>query len=418
MLRSVAWMTNRRIVELGSLGTGASGGFAAGPFGSAVSSKNFVTSGTPMLRGSNLSLKVGVRLEDSDMVFVPDELANNFPRCIVGPGDLIFTCWGTIGQVGLIDEGSMYPRYLISNKQMKMTPDTSVADSTFLYYYLSQAATVKNIQGQAIGSSVPGFNLGQLKALKVLLPDLEKQRAIAEVLGALDDKIAANRTSGRIAVELADTLFAAAVAGIPMSDTTFEDLASIGGGGTPKTSVAEYWGDEVNWATPTDITALNLPYLGSTSRSISREGLAACSSALYPRGSILMTSRATIGAFAIAEIDTAVNQGFIVVNAKEPHLQSWLFHEMRSRVDEFISHANGATFMELPRGKFKKLTVRLSSPESIQRFTDEVQPLHRFAAQIDNESRILAKTRDELLPLLMSGKLRVKDAEKKVEAIA
>lgn len=131
-----------------------------------------------------------------------------------------------------------------------------------------------------------------------------------------------------------------------------------------------------------------------------------------------MTSRATIGAFAIAEIETAVNQGFIVVNAKDPRMQWWLFHEMRSRVDEFITYANGATFLELPRGKFKKLPVRVASHEVMQQFSDKAQPIHRLAAQIAVESRILADTRDELLPLLMSEKIRIKDAEKKVEAIA
>jgi len=130
-----------------------------------------------------------------------------------------------------------------------------------------------------------------------------------------------------------------------------------------------------------------------------------------------MTSRATIGAFAIAQQPVAVNQGFIVVNARNPELQWWMFHELRSRVPEFLSHANGATFMELARGRFKQLQVHAPESAQAQRFGAAVRPLHEAAAHMLEESRALARVRDELLPLLMSGKVRVRDAERVVEGI-
>ena len=177
---------------LEELGAKQKSAFATGPFGSAVSSKNFVSSGIPMLRGSNLSEDIGTRLDHQDLVFIGDSVATKYDRSIAHPGDLIFTCWGTVGQIGLVESGSSYESYLVSNKQMKMTPDPSICHSLFLYYYLSQRVMVDLVKGQSIGSSVPGFNLGQLKALPVRIPSVAIQRAIAEVLGALDDKIAAN----------------------------------------------------------------------------------------------------------------------------------------------------------------------------------------------------------------------------------
>ena len=125
-----------------------------------------------------------------------------------------------------------------------------------------------------------------------------------------------------------------------------------------------------------------------------------------------MTSRATIGAFAITQAPTAVNQGFIVVNAVDRLYQWWLFHEMRSRVDEFLTFANGATFLELPRGRFKSLPVHLPDADTAREFDDAIGPFHALAAGIMRENVKLATTRDELLPLLMSGKVRVRDAEK------
>lgn len=261
------------------------------------------------------------------------------------------------------------------------------------------------------GSAQPSLNRNFLVDITVSLPDIHEQRAIADVLAALDDKIAANDRVVWLSGDLSASLFAAAVREIDYGDATFNDVADVGGGGTPKTAVDDYWNGNVFWATPTDVTGLNGPYLDATARMITEDGLSACSSSLYPRGSILMTSRATIGAFAIAQVPMAVNQGFIVVNAKSPDLQWWLFHEMRSRVDEFVSYANGATFLELSRGRFKKLPVRMPAESRLAAFTAVAEPLHRSAAQAQSENHALARTRDELLPLLMAGKIRVKDAE-------
>lgn len=234
------------------------------------------------------------------------------------------------------------------------------------------------------------------------------------MLGALDDKIAANTKLAETADDLAIGTFNKALLGASFSDSTFADLARVSGGGTPSTKVPEYWDGDVPWATPTDVTALHGPYLEETSRTISEAGLAACASELYPAETILMTSRATIGAFALTQMPTAVNQGFIVVQAYDPDLHFWLFHEMRSRTDEFISLANGATFLELSRGNFKKFKVRLGAPDEMRSFNETAKTLHHAARGALQENRILAATRDALLPQLMSGKLRVKDVEQTV----
>ena len=200
-------------VKLGSLGASRKGAFSTGPFGSAVSAKNFRARGVPMIRGTNLSGDIGVRLEESEIVFVEAELASQFSRAVATRDDLVFTCWGTVGQVGLIDGRCRFDRYLVSNKQMKMTPDPDRVSSLFLYYYLSQPRMQRLVQGQAIGSSVPGFNLGQLKSLPIQLPSLKAQTSIAEVLGALDDKIAANTRLAHTVAGLASLTYEKARSG-------------------------------------------------------------------------------------------------------------------------------------------------------------------------------------------------------------
>jgi type I restriction enzyme, S subunit len=110
---------------------------ATGPFGSSIGSRFFVDAGVPVIRGSNLSEDIGLRLKDEDLVFLSADKAKEFSRSTVREGDLVFTCWGTVNQIGLIDKHARYQEYVISNKQMKLTPDPEQADSLFLYYLFS-----------------------------------------------------------------------------------------------------------------------------------------------------------------------------------------------------------------------------------------------------------------------------------------
>ncbi len=279
-------------------------------------------------------------------------------------------------------------------------------DTAFLKYALA----LTDITGYLTGSAQPKLSRGSMDAIRLRVPDLSVRRAIAEVLGALDDKIAANSRLAATADALASARFAQAVEGTGLSEETFADVAHIGGGATPRSKVPEYWDGGVRWLTPTDVTALTGPYVWETKRTISEEGLAAISSLLYPRGTIFMTSRATIGAFAIAEEPMAANQGFIALQPRDGVSRYWLFHEMRSRVPEFLDHANGATFLELSRGNFKKLRVRRLSIEAERRFEAEARVLHERASAALRENSVLSATRDTLLPQLMSGSFRVREA--------
>jgi type I restriction enzyme S subunit len=181
---------------------------ATGPFGSSIGSRFFEAHGVPVIRGCNLSTDGSTQFIDDGFVFVSEAKATEFRRSVVTKGDLVFTCWGTINQVGLIGEQTEYERYIISNKQMKFTPDENKADSLFLFYLFSGPALQRTIINQSIGSSVPGFNLGQLRAMRLRVPALPEQRAIARTLsdvdaliGALDKLIAKKRDIKQAAMQ-------------------------------------------------------------------------------------------------------------------------------------------------------------------------------------------------------------------------
>ncbi len=180
---------------------------ATGPFGSAISAKYFVDSGVPVIRSSNLSADVSTKLIDAGLVFVSPEKAREFQRSVAKRGDLVFTCWGTINQVGLIDTNSKFESYVVSNKQMKLSVDPTKADCRFIYYVFSGPDKQSEILDNGIGSSVPGFNLGQLKRHELYLPPLAEQVRIADFLGILDDRITLLRETNATLEAIAQALF-------------------------------------------------------------------------------------------------------------------------------------------------------------------------------------------------------------------
>ncbi len=328
-------------------------------------------------------------------------------------GDLLFSYETRLGSAALMPDGV---DACLGRRMALLRPHRGVIDPRYLLFRYLAPDFQETIRSNAIhGATVDRIPLTSMGAWPIQVHPLEEQRAIAEVLGALDDAIAAARRVAQSCLRLADACFGEVLRTSTVATATYGDVAVIGGGGTPSTAVAEYWDGDIAWVTPTDVTQLDLPYLAETSRTLTSEGARASSSPLYPEGSILMTSRATIGAFALAMAPTTVNQGFIVVQARADADRWWLLHEMQGRVDYYKSHANGATFLELPRSRFKDLSVRWPDEATRTAFSQRVAPLHRRAYASSVSSKRLAALRDALLPELMSGRIRVKDAQQRAE---
>ena len=182
-----------RLVTLYEIKSGDLDACRAGPFGSSISRKYFVEAGVPVIRGNNLSTNL-TEFVAEDFAFVSEQRARDkYKNCLVRPGDLVFTCWGTLGQVGRIPEDGPFDKYVISNKQLKLRTDPSMANSRFVYYYVASEAGVEYIKSRAIGSAVPGINLGIMKSIPIALPPMAQQESIVEVLSAYDDLIENNR---------------------------------------------------------------------------------------------------------------------------------------------------------------------------------------------------------------------------------
>lgn len=304
------------------------------------------------------------------------------------------------------------------------------------------------------GSPIPSTTRAAVYVRDLTVPKLEEQAAIAAVLGALDDKIELNRQMNTTLEAMARAIFkdwfvdfgpTRTKMALRGEDPQKEDIArtpylapdiwslfpdrldadgkpegwpssTIGqevevvGGSTPSTKEPAFWGGEISWATPKDLSSLSTPVLLSTERRITETGLAQIGSGLLPIGTVLLSSRAPIGYLAITQIPLAVNQGFIamICNKRLSNVFVWLWTQ--ANMETIHQKANGSTFQEISKANFRPISLAMAAPELLSAFDEIVRPLYDRIVANEKESRDLAALRDYLLPKLMSGEVRVDDA--------
>ena len=185
------------------------------------------------------------------------------------------------------------------------------------------------------------------------------------------------------------------------------DVCDITGGGTPSTKIASYWGGDVTWVIPTDVTKNDCLVLIDSARKITEKGLRESSAKLVPPETILMTSRASVGFFALIDREVCTNQGFINVIPHDEEMRMYLLFNLMSRVSEIRSNAKGSTYLEISKGRFRDMGIAVPAKPLVVEFA-------RIASGIISQERCLkrlslglSQARDLLLPRLMSGEIVV-----------
>jgi len=358
---------------------------------------------------------------------------------VKGPG-VVTGRYGTIGQVFYIKDDfwplntTLYVRDFKGN------------DPRFISFFLRKL----DFHAYSDKAAVPGLNRNHLHQARVRIPtDIGEQRAIARILGALDDKIELNRRISETLEATARAIFkswfidfdpvrakaegrqpdgmdAATAALFPdtfenselgempkgWKVTPISDLSDVVGGSTPSTANADYWEHGQHyWATPKDLAPLISPVLLSTERQITDNGVAQISSGLLPVGTVLLSSRAPIGYLAIAEVPVAVNQGFIAMKPIGSVSSLFLLLWARSAHEVILSRANGSTLLEISKSNFRPILTVQPTDDIFGAFDELAQPLYRNIVSNERESRALAALRETLLPKLLSGEIIIDMAE-------
>jgi type I restriction enzyme S subunit len=331
--------------------------------------------------------------------------------------------------------------------------DRNKADPQYVFWflqYLYSSGQMEEHQVQHTG--VARFQYTKFaESQEIPLPPRAEQRAIAHILGTLDDKIELNRRMNETLEAMARALFKSWFVdfdpvrakaegrdtGLPrevadLFPDSFEDselgeipkgwglqsfavTVDISGGGTPKTSVPEYWDGDIPWFSVVDVPSESDVWVVDTEKHVTRQGIENSATRVLPEGTTIISARGTVGKVALVGVEMAMNQSCYGLIPKGRQKGFFSYFATRSLVTQLLQRAHGSVFDTITRETLSGLSVVAPPSQTLLLFEGMIQPiLHRIRVNL-HFTRTLATVRDTLLPKLISGELRVKDAERFVD---
>ena len=412
--------------------------------GPGILAKDFREDGVPLVRLAGLIRGASV-LEGCNYLD-PESVVKRWDQFRLELGDVLLSTSASLGRIAVVGEEGIGA--IPYTGIIRMRPRYTTVHGPFIRYLLEGPDFQQQCEIVGVGSVIRHFGPMHLRQMTLKVPPLPDQRAIAHVLGTLDDKVELNRRMNRTLEEMARAIFhdwfvdfgptRAKMEGLdpyfpPELWDLFPDelvdselgeipdgwkiknlgqVVEVFGGATPSTKMPEYWeGGTHCWATPKDLSNIASPVLLDTERKVTETGLNKISSGLLPTGTLLLSSRAPIGYLAISEVPVAINQGFIAMPPRETPSNWYMMLWCKASHEEIISHANGSTFLEISKTNFRKIPMVFPDRELLAEFDKLVGSLYKKVSVNQRESQTLATKRDELLPMLLSGELKPEEQE-------
>ena len=314
----------------------------------------------------------------------------------------------------------------------------------FLHYYIQSSNWREWTRGAGVGSVRMRIYFREISRMPLLLPSLSEQRAIAHILGALDDKIELNRQMNETLEAIAQAFFKSWFVdfdpvrakaegrdpGLPKKITAlfpnsfentdlgeipkgwpvqpFADTVTIIGGGTPKTSVPSYWDGDVPWFSVVDAPRSSDVWVVDTEKKITHEGVVNSSTRMLPVGTTIISARGTVGKIGLVSMPMTMNQSCYGLRSKVETQGFYTYFATRQLVANLKQHAHGSVFDTITRDTLAGVSIASPPAVLIEAFEARVGPVLERIRVASMNSHTLAVLRNTLLPKLLACEIRVK----------
>jgi len=325
------------------------------------------------------------------------------------------------GKVSIVADASSVMTF--ESHIIRVRLDQRKALPMYYYFYFQSPEGRARMQSIVMQVAAAGIRGSDLKLLRVPNPPLETQQAISAILTAYDDLIENNLRRMAILEEMAQAIYREWFVefrypgheGARMVDselgpvpdgwdvTSFSDIADVLSGGTPRTSVPEYWGGDIPFFTPKDSGGSF--WATTTERTITRLGLDNCNSQLYPKGTIFITARGTVGKVMLSSADMAVNQSCYALRNKDGVSQYFVFLALLAEAATLRKQAHGAVFDTITMDTFDRLRLAVPPEHLLDSWDRTVADMMQLLLNLSLTNLRLGEIRDLLLPRLISGEL-------------
>jgi type I restriction enzyme S subunit len=342
---------------------------------------------------------------------------------ILEEGDLIVAM--TEQAPGLLGSSAWIPasnKFLHNQRLGRIVElDERCLDKRFLYYLFNTRTVRHQISASATGTKVRHTAPERIGQVRVNLPPISVQCRIATMLSAYDDLIENNRRRMALLEEAAQQLYREwfvrlrfpghehthITHGVPerWEKTNASHAMSILSGSTPKTSVPDFWDGDIPFYTPKD--ASDPCYILETERNITELGLNNCNSRLYPRDTVFISARGTVGKLNLAYQPMAMSQSCYALVGKGHISQFFLYCALRESIEHLKQHAVGAVFNAIVVDTFTRIPFLMPDAKNVRFFEETVAPMLNQVGNLKQQTQKLRAARDLLLPRLMSGEIPV-----------
>jgi type I restriction enzyme S subunit len=400
-----------------------------GPFGSNITKDNFVDEGVPVIRGNNLT---DYRFKDEEFVFVTDSKANELKASLAYPNDIVVTHRGTLGQVGIIPQNSKYERYIVSQSGMKLTCDDSIAKPEFIFYFLKSPKGQFLLLQNTSQTGVPAIAqpLTTLKNILIPLPSLNEQRAIASILSSLDSKIALNRSMNSTLEGIGQTLFRRWFIDFEFPNEKGKPYKSSGGEMVhneelgkeiPKgwrVGTLEDYIEFVKGKKPKEVSEEKiegyLPQIlietlnGGNFSYANPTNLVTCNE----NDIIMVMDGASSGRVEIG-FNGILGSTLAKIVCKNDNInQSYLYFILLNKQQEIKENPTGSAIPHADKKRVLASIIIIPDKKTLVKFQEFMTNLFNKIWLNKKEIKSLSQIRDALLPKLMSGEMRIEDAER------
>ncbi|HBN9095275.1 restriction endonuclease subunit S [Pseudomonas aeruginosa] len=275
------------------------------------------------------------------------------------------------------------------------------------------------------GHGTGRLNTDEILSLPVFVPSKTEQAEIATIGEGLNERIHNLRQTNTTLQAIAAALFKSRFVdfdSVPPGDMqeselglipkgwrmgTFAEAVEILGGGTPKTSIADYWNGDIPWFSVVDAPASGQVFVLDTEKKITSLGLDNCSAKLLPEMTTIISARGTVGKVALTGVPMAMNQSCYALRPKQQGGEAFVYFSTLRFVEHLQRIAHGAVFDTITRDSFKQITTCLPPGEAIAEFAVIANPMLERIRANGQQAATLAALRDTLLPRLISGQFRV-----------
>jgi type I restriction enzyme S subunit len=399
--------------------------------------------GVKFIRGGDIA---DGRVLAKQLRTITREVSAQYERTLLHGGEIVVSLVGNPGQVAIVPPELRHANIARQVGLVRLRPDV---DTRFVKYFLLSSQGQAALGAHSRGSVQQVINLRDLKTVLVPIPPLPEQQAIACVLGALDDKIELNRRMNETLEAMARAVFKswfvdfdpvrAKAAGqqppglaphiaelfpdafeeselgeIPKGwdVTPLSEIVELISGGTPKRSESSYWDGDIPWFSVRDVPTESDVFVLCTQEHITQAGVDNSAARVLPEGTTIITARGTVGKVALTGVPMAMNQSCYGVRGRDGYGYCFNYYNLRRMVATLQQRTHGSVFDTITRDTFNTVLV-VAPPIALAHAYDEiVSPVLERIKSNGFATLILATLRDTLLPRLISGELRLLDAER------